>query len=46
MLKSVSLDGQAAERIVNRGGKIERKHPSLFLFQASVFIIGLGVLYF
>lgn len=32
MLKSVSLDGQVAERILNRGGKVERKHPSFTVF--------------
>lgn len=45
MLKSMSLDDQVAG-ILDRVGKIERKHLSLFLFHASVFIIDLGVLYF
>lgn len=45
MLKSMSLDGQVA-KILDRGGKTERKHLSLFLVHASVFIIDLGALYF
>lgn len=38
----MSFDGQVAKRILNRGGKVERKPPSLFLFHTSMFIIGIG----